>query len=590
MTMRRVIIPGVLMLVCAIATTAHAQPPDQVVIDIQNAPPGGIAEIFVRGADADHTFVGASSGSIASSFMSDAKPSVDVAIDRCGDQVSVTVVGDGDLFPPEPENCDRRIVEDVPWAGGRRLAIDARSGTVVSVPVANASSPTAATAPSQSGLSTRESRGFSFTVSENYMRPSPFVHLVGRFFRRDDSLGTPAPNRTWHYSIGTGRSFGLSNSSGDDSVVVADPDWSDFVEVTGPSGISLLSAGSGANRTPVRTAGPGSTALVRLNSLVTRILPTFVRRGLQFSGPVRGGVQAASGRPTAGTLPGARIGSGQGQVSLASPTPSSNQNGSIARPPQLLLAARSFIDTLRQAFVPTTRFAAFSGSGVRLVVGPRGRREYWIEPMQSIAAAPQSATDTPRPSMKVFIRSLGRSTGENAQQAIFINDGNVPIRVIEGEAFATEPLEGVSEQALAKEMEKYAGQPRMTMNLTSYCLNFEKAAPTKGGVYRVAASSAQDQLEPVRRILEAAEQIRDAGQLHPDGDPNLYYHSVRQWTIWTVEKGFNERTFAEALLEYTKKNVVAAGRKWNKEFEAAARSIIPNRWLDVQRVLAESRR
>jgi hypothetical protein len=292
---------------------------------------------------------------------------------------------------------------------------------------------------------------------------------------------------------------------------------------------------------------------------------------------------------TTGTLAGARVGSGQGQVSLAVQPPSSNQNGSIPRPPQLLLAARSFVETLRQTFVPTPRVAAFSGPGVRLVVGPRGRREYWIEPMQSGVAPAQAAAAVPRPSMKGFIRSLGRSTGENAQQAIIINDGNVPVRVLEGEAFATEPLEGVSEQTLAKEMEKYAGRPRVAMNLTSYCLNFEKAAPTKGGMYRVAASTAQDQLEPVRRILQAAEQVRDAGELHPDGDPTLYFHSVRQWAIWTVEQKFNERTFADALLEYTKKNVVAAGRRWNGEIEKAARSIIPNRWRDVQRVLAESR-
>jgi len=36
--------------------------------------------------------------------------------------------------------------------------------------------------------------------------------------------------------------------------------------------------------------------------------------------------------------------------------------------------------------------------------------------------------------------------------------------------------------------------------------------------------------------------------------------------------------------------VVAGGRQWTKEFEAAARGIIPNRWQDVTRVLEEADR
>jgi hypothetical protein len=237
---------------------------------------------------------------------------------------------------------------------------------------------------------------------------------------------------------------------------------------------------------------------------------------------------------------------------------------------------------------PAVRADADRVRGVRLVVGPDGRREYWIDPEQSSGTPRQAATDLPRPSMKVFIRSLGRSTGDNAQQAILINDGNVPVRVLEGEVVATEPLEGVSEQSLAKEMERYAGRPRVTMNLTSYCLNFEKAAPSKGRVYRVAPRAAQRQLDPVRRILDASGRVRDAGRLNPDGDADLYHHSIRQWAIWTVEQRFDERRFAEALLEHTRKNVVGAGRRWTKEFESAARTIIPNRWRDVQQVLAEA--
>jgi hypothetical protein len=53
--------------------------------------------------------------------------------------------------------------------------------------------------------------------------------------------------------------------------------------------------------------------------------------------------------------------------------------------------------------------------------------------------------------------------------------------------------------------------------------------------------------------------------------------------VWSAK-----RSFGEALLEHTKKNVTAAGRRWDTQLEAAARSIIPNRWRDAQQVLAES--
>jgi hypothetical protein len=662
--------------VCAIgaATAAHAQPPDQVSIELQGVPPGVPVEIFMSGARADQTIAGASA-SIASSFMSDGKP-VDIVIDRCQDRTSVSIIEDADgrMRPADPACGDRTIIENVPWVGGRRLVIDVVRGVVVRNPtigtrpevqsaaravldalrgepaagVATGATtaavialatisdgalstwvpsfrdsfaamgrqgasnttlaameqllnvmgpqfalPSGANPPVASAAPTSANAAREFRFSVDYVRPSPLgqrgtqsalttaspsVTLSGRFLTPGAPIGR---DRQWYYSFATGRSIGLSNGTGgEDSAVVADDEWDDWIEVREPTSVTSLLRPASDRRNRFFARSRSSAAIADLASLVSGILPNFIERGLRFGGPV------TTPRVTA-PLSGSRVQqTDQGQASLATPSPASNQQGSTARPPRLLLAARSFAETLLESFVPTPRSAAFSAPGVRLVIGPRGRREYWIDPMQSIAAAAQTGTDVPRPSLKVFIRSLGRSTGDNAQEAIIINDGNVPVRVLESEAFATEPLEGVSEQAIAKEMEKYAGRPRMTMTLTSYCLNYEKAAPTKGRVYRVAARAAQDQLEPVRRILSAAELVRDAGELHPDGDPNLYFHSVRQWAIWTVEKGFNERRFADELLEYTKKNVAASGRRWTKEIDAAARSIIPNRWQDVQRVLA----
>jgi hypothetical protein len=252
---------------------------------------------------------------------------------------------------------------------------------------------------------------------------------------------------------------------------------------------------------------------------------------------------------------------------------------------RLWWVARNLVDLFRPGLAAGVA-ASRLPPGVRLVTGSSGRREYWVDP----APGRQNPAAPPRPSLKVFLQSLGRSTGENAQRAIFINDGNVPVRLMENDVFVTEPLSGISKQALDRELGKFAGRPRMTMNLTAYCLNYRKAPPSAGRVFRVAAPGAQALSGPIRRILHAAERLRQRGDLHPDGDPSAYVHSIRQWAIWTREQRFNEQTFGEALTEHTRKNLAAAGRPWTRELDAAIRSLVPNRWRDVQSVIGESQR
>jgi hypothetical protein len=671
-----------LMCAVAAATAAYAQGPDQVLIEIQNVPPGGVREIFVAGATADHTIVGASSGSIASNAMSEGK-SADIAIDRCGDQVWVSVIQDGDLPLPERENCDRTIEENWPWGGGRRLVIDGRRGVVVPVPVGTVSRPVATTgrattigsradvqaaagavldallAEPPAGVATGATRvavmqlatmsdtalgtwipsfrdnfaamgrqgasnttlasmeqlltvvaphyaNYTSSLSAPIASPAPPGVPGERPFRIDLSseystqlpgvTGSPislsgrvreldgsdkVPDAQWYYSFAGAGPIGYSGADGkgSPSLLLADPTSNRFVQM---QDFTVILGGRAPADLPTWLGAVPDQIIKN----VWPLMPLFERSIARALGArSRPAIFSYQLNPFAGSRVDQR-GQNQGDETPAS---AQGQRTLDARPPQLLLAARSFFETIGRMFVPAFTSSASSAPGVRLHIGPGGRREYWIDPMQSAAGRAQSTTESPRPSLKVFIRSLGRSTGTDAQQAILINDGNVPIRVLEGESFATEPLEGVSEQSFARELEKYAGRPRMTMNLTSYCLNYEKAAPTKGQIFRLAPRAAQDQFGPVRRVLQAAARVRDRGELNPDGDPNLYFHSVRQWAIWTVEQRFNERTFADALLEYTKKNVTAAGRRWTKEIETAARSIIPNRWRDVQRVLAEAR-
>jgi hypothetical protein len=678
-------LPRFLILVCAVvaATPAHAQ--DRVAVELEGVPPGVPVEIFMSGARADHTVAGATSTSAAADFMSAGK-SADIAIDRCRDGVSVSVVEDGRLFPPEPDDCDneRTIIENVTWQAGRPLVIDVRRGVIVppttigNHPDVQAAARGVLTALRNEPRSTDASGGTTATVVELASVPdSALATWIPRFRDQYAAVGSQGASNTTLaameqllnvvaplYERRTGNSARPVTPV--DSTTVAtpttailpplsfDPAARDFrVEVSGEytlrlrggttnasppaatpptslsgrvwnaggaiareprfwyygvgsgTAIGATDSGSAIIRNPLHRSsieirevlmprdlsgmqtllGPIPDQIIRNTWWLNRIV---MRSALRDAIDIRARAELIAS--TARLFPRMSIQqSDQGQVSLIERQPGSTEFFGRVGLPQVLLAARSSVDAIRLAVVPGARSAAISAPGVRLAVGPRGRREYWIEPMQSAAAQAQAAGEEPRPSLKVFIRSLGRSTGENAQQAIFINDGNVPVRVMESEEFATEPLEGVSEQAFAKELEQYAGRPRMTMDLASYCLDFKKAAPTKGRVYRVAAIAEQDRLAPVRRILRSSQQLRDAGQLHPDGDPNLYFHSVRQWAIWTVEQRFNERTFAEALLEYTKKNVQAAGRRWTKEIEQAARSIIPNRWQDVQRVVAASR-
>jgi hypothetical protein len=190
----------------------------------------------------------------------------------------------------------------------------------------------------------------------------------------------------------------------------------------------------------------------------------------------------------------------------------------------------------------------------------------------------------------MFFVSLGRSTGEDAFRVVAANLGD-RWTAVGMNGLVLEPVRGLTEQKLLGTMRDLGVTAPTTATLTGYCRNFRKQPPRSGIVYRVAEAEKQRAAGLVPAILESSRGLRDAGELHPDSrDANDYFHSIRQWAIWTDEQGFDERTFAEALLEHTRKNVAGAGRKWTKEIEAAARSIVPNRWRDVGRVLQEAKR
>jgi hypothetical protein len=62
-----------------------------------------------------------------------------------------------------------------------------------------------------------------------------------------------------------------------------------------------------------------------------------------------------------------------------------------------------------------------------------------------------------------------------------------------------------------------------------------------------------------------------------------------QWAIWTVEKRFTDRSYAEAFVQQTRKNVEATGTTWSVETEGLVRQLAPGRWRDIQAVLQAAR-
>ena len=74
----------------------------------------------------------------------------------------------------------------------------------------------------------------------------------------------------------------------------------------------------------------------------------------------------------------------------------------------------------------------------------------------------------------------------------------------------------------------------------------------------------------------------------PDVDRELYLDSIRQWALWTLAERFDERGFVAAFIEHTRKNVIAAGQRWQNRYQQEARALALERWRAVQRVLSES--
>jgi hypothetical protein len=186
----------------------------------------------------------------------------------------------------------------------------------------------------------------------------------------------------------------------------------------------------------------------------------------------------------------------------------------------------------------------------------------------------------------LYVVAQGGATGEVFQVEI-VQPASGPV-AIDG-LVALEPVAATAEdrERFERELDQ-AGGSRRTLTAAGYCLQMDALAPPAGTVFRVAPAEKQARYAPMRRALDAARRLRDAGGLHPDSDPEGYYHSIRQWAVWTVEKGFDRDGFLGAFVERTEENFRDAGQPWSEEVAAAVRSFGEGRWSDIQAILEEA--
>jgi hypothetical protein len=79
--------------------------------------------------------------------------------------------------------------------------------------------------------------------------------------------------------------------------------------------------------------------------------------------------------------------------------------------------------------------------------------------------------------------------------------------------------------------------------------------------------------------------LYEEGSLSPDTSPESYFHSIRQWSVWTLEKAFDREGFIEAFIEHARKNVEDAGQQWSDEFAERVERSAEGRWQDIAMVL-----
>jgi len=202
--------------------------------------------------------------------------------------------------------------------------------------------------------------------------------------------------------------------------------------------------------------------------------------------------------------------------------------------------------------------------------------------VRRVALAPDRAAEPPEGTL-IWIESVGGSTGEVAKVHV-VNPGAEPFPI--GGYAAIEPVSiGPSERAKLLEQLRRAPGAHQDLPANFYCLQLRKQVPSEGMAYRIAGPEKQEQFRPAARALAAARRLYEAGELNVEGDPDVYFHSIRQWALWTLENSFDHDRFVDAFTEHARKNFARIGQPWSDAVEAAVRQHADRRWQDISLVL-----
>ncbi|MEZ5320245.1 MAG: hypothetical protein R2752_22775 [Vicinamibacterales bacterium] len=189
--------------------------------------------------------------------------------------------------------------------------------------------------------------------------------------------------------------------------------------------------------------------------------------------------------------------------------------------------------------------------------------------------------------VQVLFTSLGESSGPAFTMTV-VHDGAGPLSLA-ASGFVLEPLRNVTAAQAARAMTRITGV-RVTETIEAYCLEMPKAPPAAGTIYRLAPRPVQDRFASFARLMAASRLVRARGELHPDTEPEEYFHAIRQWAVWSVTQGLDdEAAFTSGVLAHARRNLEASGRRWTGDLEDVLRSLLPNRWRDVSRVVALAR-
>jgi hypothetical protein len=188
--------------------------------------------------------------------------------------------------------------------------------------------------------------------------------------------------------------------------------------------------------------------------------------------------------------------------------------------------------------------------------------------------------------LRVYVTSLGRLGADGVEVTVVATEDEAV--ELTGGAVVLEPVvlpRAESDRLRAESRRAAQERPEASGYADAYCLDIDLEPPSEGLVLRIADPGIQARYDRHRRVIDAAARLRDAGRLVPDSDPESYFQSIRQWSIWTLTESLDEARFAEAFVEHARKNFEASGQAWSGAIEQAVRQLVPGRWGDVVKVL-----